>query len=261
MMNINELKTLIKDIIIECYIDKICLIDYIQEELEYIDENIFDQEYIEESLKDNISSLMVARKQYKQSMRKAKKLLKEAKYTEAIKELNISKKALKDMKKEITRESDNNIINTLINTFIMIIPITINVVITISMLKLTYKVSDKILDYGLKKRYGKDISYQRERDKFEQTFLYFTDPSTILKFDNKDRDYNKYLHKTLNFLEALIEGGVIAPKFISILIDIVNKIIYIKNNKADSSGCKYIIDKYINNIDFMINNIKITIGK
>ena len=90
----------------------------------------------------------------------------------------------------------------------MIIPITLNVVITISMLKLTYKVSDKILDYGLKKRYGKDISYQREREKFDQSILYFTDPSTILKFDNKDRDYNKYLHKTLIFLEALIEGGI-----------------------------------------------------
>lgn len=69
-MDINELKTLIKDIII--YNEKLCLIDYIQEKLEYLDENIFDQEYIEESLKDNISSLMVARKQYKQSMRKAK---------------------------------------------------------------------------------------------------------------------------------------------------------------------------------------------
>ena len=57
-MDINELKTLIKDIIIECYIDKICLIDYIQEKLEYLDENIFDQEYIEESLKDNISSVI-----------------------------------------------------------------------------------------------------------------------------------------------------------------------------------------------------------
>ena len=261
MMDINELKTLIKDIIIECYIDKICLIDYIQEELDYIDENIFDQEYIEESLKDNASSVISARKQYKQSMRKAKKLLKEAKYTEAIKELNSSKKSLKDIEKEITRESDNNIINVLINTFIMIIPITLNVVITISMLKLTYKVSDKILDYGLKKRYGKDISYQREREKFDQSILYFTDPSTILKFDNKDRDYSKYLHKTLNFLGALIEGGAIAPKCINILIDIVNKLIYIKNNKADSSGCKYIIDKYINNIDFMINTIKITIGK
>ena len=260
-MDINELKTLIKDIIIECYIDKICLIDYIQEELDYIDENIFDQEYIEESLKDNVSSVITARKQYKQSMRKAKKFLKEAKYTEAIKELNYSKKALKDIEKEIARESDNNIINLLINTFIMIIPITLNVVITISMLKLTYKVSDKILDYGLKKRYGKDISYQREREKFDQSILYFTDLSTILKFNNKDRDYNKYLHKTLNFLEALIEGGVIAPKFISILIDIVNKIIYIKNNKADSSGCKYIINKYINNIDYMINTIKINIGK
>ena len=90
MMDINELKTLIKDIII--YNEKLCLIDYIQEKLEYLDENIFDQEYIEESLKDNVSSVITARKQYKQSMRKAKKLLKEAEYTEAIKELNSSKK-------------------------------------------------------------------------------------------------------------------------------------------------------------------------